>query len=58
MMVDIDLSPKEYGRVLKWYFLAFAKLDSDVIKEEDKKLKNKIEVMKEAVEQMLEEQAK
>ena len=58
MMVDVELNPKEYGRVLKWYFLAFAKLDSDVIKEEDKKLKSKLEVMKETVEQMLEEQAK
>ena len=57
-MVDVELNPKEYGRVLKWYFLAFAKLDSDVIKEEDKKLKSKLEVMKETVEQMLEEQAK
>jgi hypothetical protein len=47
-MVDVDLSDKDYERILKWFFLAFAKLPSEMIENDDKKLKLKLEIMKEA----------
>lgn len=47
-MVDVELTGKEYDRILKWFFLAFAKLPSEVIEHDDKKLKIKLEIMRES----------
>jgi len=52
-MVDVEFTPAEYGRLIKWYVLAFAQLDPASIKEADKKLKAKVEIMKEAEEYLL-----
>ena len=47
-LVDVELTGKEYDRILKWFFLAFAKLPSEVIENDDKKLKIKLEIMRES----------
>lgn len=47
-LVDVELTGKEYDRILKWFFLAFAKLPSEVIEHDDKKLKIKLEIMRES----------
>jgi hypothetical protein len=56
-MVDVELTEKEYAEVLKWYSMAFGKLDPKMIKDKDKKLKSKLEVMKEAEEYLNREES-